>query len=200
MSQLHSFRGTISFRSAKAILATLPLFVICMSSTSAQEAPGYVVHPNREVRVADLSSPTSPSANAIAGDLEIILHNPAICCGKNSALENEVTSPSSLQELSSKLQGRHVLGDGRSVVLNAEYTARSSMTPDLIISTLLDQRAPILEWKLHFYVLYGAVFDETRYDDGRRQYAIKRLLLRDPRHLDERGEVSFNRESDDRMK
>jgi len=95
------------------------------------------------------------------------------------------------------LQGRHVLSDGRSVTVSAEYVPQNSITPDLMISALLKQHALLIEWRAHFYVLYGVVFDETRYDSGLAQYAVHKLLLRDPRFSDQRRDVEFNRETDD---
>ncbi|MBZ5663979.1 MAG: hypothetical protein LAO30_05195 [Acidobacteriia bacterium] len=158
-------------------------------------------HPNQEVRVTNLPSLTASSANpsaVLATALETVLRDKAICCGKDSALEDVVLSaPPSLRELSSKLQGRHVLGDGRTVMVSADYVPQSSISPDLMISALVDQHAPLIEWKSHMYVLYGVIFDETRYDDGRRQYAVKKLLLMDPRFSDQRRDVEFNRATDD---
>ena len=177
--------------------------VICVGaavSASAQGGQGYAFRPNQEVRVTGLSSVTASSSNpsaVLAAALEIILHDRDVCCGKGSALEDTVLSaPPSLREISDKLQGSHVLGDGRSVVVNADYTSQSAITADLMISAMLDQHAPLIAWKSHFFVLCGAVFDETRYDDGRRQYAIKKLMLRDPRFSDQRADAVFNRESD----
>lgn len=169
--------------------------------TSGQDGPA-VVLPNQEVRVTNLPFLASSSSNAsavLASALETILHDKAVCCGKNSALENIVLSaPQSLSELSAKLQGRHVLNDGRSVAINGEYVAHSEITPDYIVSTLLHQRAPLIEWKSHlFYVLYGATFDETRYDSGERQYAIRKLLLLDLRFSDQRRQVEFDRQTGD---
>jgi len=200
MSDLPSSPNRVVFSPAPVLLASLVLALIASVSANAQGGQGYAFHPNQEVRVRGLSSSSAPSSNAsavLAAALEIVLHHKAVCCGKNSALEDIVLSaPPSLRELSSKLQGAHILSDGRSVMVNADYVSQGATTPDLIISLLLDQHAPLLDWKSHVYVLYGAVFDETRYDDGRRQYGIKRLLLRDPRFSDQRGEVVFNRETD----
>jgi hypothetical protein len=103
----------------------------------------------------------------------------------------------SLKELSAKLQGRHLLRDGRPIVVNAEYFPQSSIGPGLIISPLQDQHPLLIEWKSHVYVLYGATFNETRYYSGEREYAVVKLLLLDPRFSDQRREVEFNRESDD---
>ena len=166
----------------------------------AQDEISYV-HPNQEVRVANLPSLTASSTSksaVLATALETILENRALCCGKGSALEDIVLSnPASLMDVSIKLQGKHVLGDGRSVIVSAGYVPQGSITPDLMIGVLMDQHALLIEWKAHLYVLHGAIFDKTVYTSGRQQLAIRKLLLRDPRFSDQRSEVEFNRATDD---
>ncbi len=107
------------------------------------------------------------------------------------------SDPVSLQELSAKLRGRHLLSDGRHITVSAEYFSQSSIYANLIVRTLLDQHAPLIAWKTHLYVLYGAIFDETRYYSGPREYAIHKLFLLDPRFSDQRREIVFNRDIDD---
>jgi len=200
LEKLRSSRKNRSFSTAKVLVAVSVLGCIPTASALAQNTWGYV-HPNQEVRVANLPSLTAPSTNAsavLATALETILHDKAVCCGKNSALgDTALSAPLSLKELSARLQGRHVLSDGRSVTVSAEYVPQNSITPDLMISALLKQHALLIEWRAHFYVLYGVVFDETRYDSGLAQYAVHKLLLRDPRFSDQRRDVEFNRETDD---
>ena len=67
----------------------------------------------------------------------------------------------------------------------------------VIVGALLGQHTLLIEWKSHWYVLYGAIFNETRYSSGMQQYAILKLLLLDPRFSDQRRETEFNRETDD---
>jgi hypothetical protein len=201
LKQLRPSQTNLSLWNAKALFACFVLGSIAAVSGFAQDTPGYVFHPNQEVRVADLPSLTAPSTRpsaVLAAALETILHQKAVCCGKNSALEDTVLSaPLSLEELSAKLQGRHVLSDGRSVMVRAEYVPQSSITPDVMIGALMNQHALLLEWKSHFYVLYGAIFDETVYTSGQRQFAVHKLLLLDPRFSDPRRETEFNRGTDD---
>ncbi len=186
---------------AKASFACSILICIATLSALAQDEPAYVFHPNQDVRVAHLPLLTAQSTNpsaVLAAALETIFRDQAVCCGKNSALEDTVlAAPPSLQELCAKLQGRHVLSDGRSVTVNAEYVPQSSITPDLMISALIDQRPLLIKWKSRFYVLYGAIFDETVYSSGQRQFAVHKLLLLDPRFSDRRRDVEFNRDRDD---
>jgi hypothetical protein len=179
------------------------IFVSCL--VQGQEGNASVFLPNQEVRVADLPALTAPSKSSSAvltTVLETVLNDKTVCCGRDSALEDSVlyaaeSDPVSLQELSAKLRGRHLLSDGRHITVSAEYFSQSSIYANLIVRTLLDQHAPLIAWKTHLYVLYGAIFDETRYYSGPREYAIHKLFLLDPRFSDQRREIVFNRDIDD---
>jgi hypothetical protein len=126
-----------------------------------------------------------------------------VCCGKDSALEDvalyaTLSAPFSLRELSTRLQGRHLLSDGQPILVNAEYLSHDSISPALIINTLTEQHAQLIQWKSQVYVLYGALFDETRdSQSGVRAYAIRKLFLLDLRFSDQRREAVFDRETDD---
>ena len=202
MKELLLSRINRPYLTAKTIFACLVL--VCMATVSAfaqDVSPGWFLH-NQEVYVANLPLLTAPSAEAsavLATALETILQDRDVCCGKDSGLEDAVLSaPSSLKELSAKLQGRHVLGDGLSIVVRAEYFPKSSILPNLIVKTLMDQQPMLLKWKSHIYVLYGATYDETRaYDSGVRQFVIHKLWLLDPRYSDRRRETELNAETDD---
>jgi hypothetical protein len=166
-------------------------------------AYGQVYYPNQEVRVSDLPSLTAKSTNAsdvLATSVEIIFRDKEVCCGKNSALEDRVQSadPLSLKDVGDKLQGRHVLSDGRPIMVTAEYLPAASVNSGALISALMEKRAPLMEWNSHLYVVYGVIFDETLdYSTGARSDAIRKFLLLDTRFSDERREVSFNRLTDD---
>jgi hypothetical protein len=176
------------------------LVVSCVAQDQGQDSC-YLFSANEEARVSNLPSITTASkdtSSVIATAVEMALHDQILCCGKDSALGDTVLSePRSLRELATKLQGRHLLSDGRPIVVNAEYSSQSSINSGVIIGALQDQRAPLLEWKSHVYVLYGAVFGETRCQSGARQYSIVKLLLLDPRFSDQRREAVFNRDTDD---
>ena len=165
-------------------------------------ASGQQVLPNREVRVGDLPVRTAQSTDSMAvlvAELETIFHDPAVCCGKNSALEDTVrwADPLALKELSTKLQGRHILSDGRMIMVTAEYLPQESIHADWIITALVKRHALLMEWNSHLYVLYGAVFNETVDENGHRDLVIQKLLLLDSRFSDTRREVSFDRATDD---
>jgi hypothetical protein len=187
-------------------ISVLFVFALAACLADGQDGRSSVFLANQEVRVADLPTLTAPSkrqSTVFATALETVLHDKTVCCGKDSALEDvalyaTLSAPLSLKELSAKLQGRHLLSDGRPIVVSAEYVPQSSISPGLIIASLRQQHAPIIEWKSHVYVLYGANFDETRDpSSGVRDYAIRKLLLLDLRFSDQQRETSFDRETDD---
>lgn len=203
MNKPRLFSTNPAFLTEQVLIACLLLGSLA-ASAFAQDTPGYVFHPNQEVHVTNLPARTAQSGNKVsvlAAALETILQDKSVCCGKNSALEDTVlVAPPSLKELSTQLQGKHVLSDGRSVIVNAEYVPQGSITPDLMISSLMDQHALLMNWNSHSYVLYGAIYDETVFDSGQRQLAIRKLLLLDPRFSDQRSKIEFNRETDDWQK
>ncbi|MFZ0957019.1 MAG: hypothetical protein WAN60_11805 [Candidatus Sulfotelmatobacter sp.] len=142
--------------------------------------------------------PSNDASAVIAAAVQAVLHDPTLCCGKDSALGDLVHSePRTLKELSTKLQGRHLLSDGRPIVVNADYTPQVSINSGSVIGALKEQRASLLEWKSHVYVLYGAIYGENRCVSGARQYSIAKFLLLDPRFSDQRRDTVFNRETDD---
>ena len=187
----------------RAFLLVLSGFAVSCLAYGQQEGSVTVFLPNQEVRVPGLPSLTAPSKSAaLATALEIVLHDKAVCCGKDSALEDAalyttLSGAVSLKEFSAKLQGKHLLNDGRPILVNAEYFPPSSMNAGLIVGALQDQHAALFEWQSHVYVLYGAIYNETRDYSGTRQYALQKLLLLDPRFSDRRREVVFDRETDD---
>ena len=203
MKELLLSRINRPYLTAKTLFACVVLICVATVSACAQDvSPGTWFLHNQEVYVANLPLRTAPSAEAsavLATALETILPERDLCCGKDSGLEDAVLSaPSSLRALSAKLQGRHVLGDGLSVTVRAEYFPKSSIDPNFTIKTLMDQQPMLLKWKSHIYVLYGATYDETRtYDMGARQFVIHKLWLLDPRYSDQRRETELNAETDD---
>lgn len=177
-------------------------FVACFAH--GQENGGVFLS-NQKVRVSNLPSLTAASKArpaVLATGLEIVLHDKAVCCGKDSALADAVlyeslSDPLSLKELGAKLQGRHLTSDNQPIVVSAQYVPESSISADSIVRTLLEQHALLIEWKSHVYVLYGALFNEIRDYSGAREFTVVKLFLIDPRFSDDRREVVFNRETDD---
>ena len=172
-----------------------------------QESGGSVFLAHQEVRVADLPALAAPSKNrsdVLATALAIVVHDKTVCCGKDSALADavayaELSNPASLEDLRTRLQGKHRGSDGPPVVVDAQYIPESAITGDAIVRSLLMQHAQIIEWKARIYVLYGALYNEDRDYSGTRAFSVEKLFLVDPRFSDEQKgrEVVFNRETDD---
>jgi hypothetical protein len=175
------------------------LAVSCLAQDQSTDIC-YLFLADEELHVTNLPSLTAPSSDistVIATAVQTVLHDKTLCCGKDSALGDSLSEPRSLKELSTTLQGRHLLSDGRPIRVNAEYATQTSINAGSIVGSLQDQHASLLEWKSHVYVLYGAIFGETRCQSGARQYSIVKLLLLDPRFSDQRREAVFNRATDD---
>jgi len=160
-------------------------------------------HATKEVRISDLPSLTSKSrdrSDVLAASVQIIFRDKDICCGRNSALEDDIqrADSRSLKDVSATLQGRHLLSDGRPITVTADYVPAAAINSGALIAALTEQRAPLMEWNSHLYVVYGAVYVETvDSESGSTMDAIRTLLLLDTRFSDERRQVTFNRLTDD---
>jgi hypothetical protein len=161
-----------------------------------------IYYPDQEIRINDLPSLTAKSRNTsdvLATSLEIIFRDKAVCCGKNSALGDSAQSadPKSLKDVADKLQGRHLLSDGRPIVVSAEYLPAASLNSGWLLGGLTQKYALLMEWNSHLYVVHGVIFDQTLDQDGGIMNAIHKILLLDARFSDERRDVSFDRLKDD---
>jgi len=155
------------------------------------------------IRVNDLPklmARTSEPSDVLMTSLDTILHDREVCCGKNSALEDSVqrADPTSLQDVAVKLQGRHLLSDGRPILVTARYIAADAIYGYGLIETLQQKHAMLMMWKSHLYVLYGVKYVED-YDPntGTGTDNVSKLLLIDARYSDERRNVEFDRQTDD---
>ena len=176
--------------------ALLLCFALCCSACSQ------TYYPNTEVRIRNLPSITAKSkdpSDVLAAAVAIVLRDEDICCGKNSALEDDVqrADPKSLKDVAAKLQGRHLLSDGRPVMITAEYVPANSLVSGTFIGTLNDQHPLLMEWNSHLYVVYGEIYSTIISADGERIDSILKIFLIDPRYSDQRREVIFDRQTDD---
>jgi len=181
------------------------LLIVVSSVAFGQDTGGFKIYrPNQEVRVPQLPALVARShdpGDVLLSSLDIAFHDPSICCGKNSALEDRALAadPASLKEIASKIQGRWLLSDGRPVQVTADFVPEGG-TVDIsyrIINPLLGKRPLLIVWNSHLYVLYGAVYDEVVDSVEGSAYMIHKLLLLDTRYSDARREVTFNRDTDD---
>ena len=183
-----------------------PLLLMLVSCFAfGQENPGgQVYRANEEIRVPQLPALMARShdlSDVLLTSLDIVFHDPALCCGKDSALEDRALAadPLSLKEVASRVQGRQDLSDGRPIRITAEVLpdAPGIDISSRIVTSLLDKHAMIMTWNSHLYVLYGAMFDAVGNDDRSSQFMIHKLFLVDPRYSGPRREVVFNRDTDD---
>jgi hypothetical protein len=167
-------------------------------------AYGQIYYPKQEVHISDLPALTARTTNAsdvLATSMEIIFRDKGVCCGKKSALEDRVKSsdPMSLKNIGDKLGGRHLLSDGRPIMVTAEYwpAAAGNSNSGNPISEIMKKRALLMEWNSHLYVVYGVIYDTIYNPEGGSGNMILKFLLLDARFSDERRKVSFNRQTDD---
>ena len=165
--------------------------------------PGYpLIHPNQEIRVPDLprlKARTRDRSDVLLTSLDIIFHNHEICCGRDSALEDSAqqADPRSIKDIVAKLQGRHLLGDGRPITVNATDMMPYSPNPTAIVDALAQKQALLLMWNSRLYVMAGVLYDESYYQDGTRTDTINKFYLLDTRYSDGRRDVTFTRTKDD---
>ncbi|MGA7926140.1 MAG: hypothetical protein WCA20_09100 [Candidatus Sulfotelmatobacter sp.] len=191
-----------SFSSAFLVLVKLVGRVVALCLAVCCFAYTQEYYPNQEVRINDLPSLTSKSRDAsdvLAASVEIILRDKEICCAKNSALEDSVQSadPKSLKDIAAKLQGRHLLSDGRPIMVTAEYVPATSLVAGTLIGTLSEKQPLLMEWNSHLYVVSGLIYSTTYTPEGERIDSILKIFLLDPRFSGQRREVTFDRSTDD---
>lgn len=160
------------------------------------------IRPNQEIRVPDLprlKARTRDRSDVLLTSLDIIFHNHEICCGRDSALEDSAqqADPRSMKDIVAKVQGRHLLGDGRPITVNVTDMMPYSPNPTAIVDALAKKQALLLMWNSRLYVLAGALYDESYYQDGTTTDTINKFYLLDTRYSDGRREVTFTRLKDD---
>jgi len=165
-------------------------------------ALGQVAYPNLEVHISDLpalKARTKDPAGVLRASLETILRDRDVCCGNDSALEDslERVDPASLKDLAAKLQGRHLLSDGRPIMVTAAYLAPDAIGADALINALQGKQALLMEWDSHLYLCYGVTYRRDYDANGSLLDTILTFLLLDTRYSDSGREVVFNRATDD---
>lgn len=183
--------------------ALLALYLLASGFAKAQ-----VLNSDMEVRVGGLPSLMARShdlSDVLSTSLDTILHTQHICCGKDSALGDSVAAanPSSLKDVAAKLQGRHLLSDGRPVQVTAEFWPSNEINSGRVIGALTDQNALLMLWNSQLYVVYGAVYQwfwAGSNEGGSAQTTLHKFLLLDTRYSDSRRHLEFNRLTNDLSK
>ena len=167
---------------------------------------GQLLYQDQVIEVPDLPSlvARSPhSADVMLTSLDTIFHDSEVCCGKDSALEDSASAadPKSLKDVASRLQGRHLLGDGRPIMVTATYSTADAVNSGMLITWFQNHHAALMQWNSRVYVVHGIVYQWTANgtpDTGEQDgTVIHKFLLWDTRYSDSRREVVFNRETDD---
>ena len=169
-------------------------------------AYGQLLNIDQEIEVRDLPSITSPSRHSpdvLVTSLKTVLHNPDVCCGKDSALVDSVekADPKSFQDVATRLNGRHLLGDGRPIMVIAEFFLTDKMSAGYLVTTMTSQHAPLMQWNSHIYVVHGLIYfwqpSGTPDAPSGPVAVVHKFLLWDTRYSDSRREVVFDRDTDD---
>ena len=183
-----------------------PLFVLTLCIAFSRCAYGQQTYVDQEARVSDLpmlTARTHDAADVLATSLEMVVHDPGVCCGKDSALEDSVerADPAALKDVAARLQGRHLLSDGRPIAVSAEFWSPEAVSAGKLANVLNSGHALLMMWNSRIYVLYGVVYRWVDSSPDAGPYTIlRKMLLLDTRFADERREVEFNRETDDPAK
>lgn len=181
-------------------LAALAGFLAGTVGGSAQvagpETTIYVHH------LPKLMARTKDPSDVLLTALHTVINDDDVCCDEDSALGDIVqeADPNSLKDLAGKLAGRHLLSDGRPIMVTTEYLTPENVRAGHLIKMIEDQHAALLLWDSHFYVVNGLVYvSVTNWAENAASESpvIRKLLLLDTRYSDQRRKVEFNRETED---
>lgn len=193
------------FRSPARVL--LVLIVIVSSLLCASYAQ--ILNQDTELDVHGLPflmARTPQASDVLLTSLDTVIRDRGVCCGPDSALEDssKAADPRSLRDVATKLDGRHLLDDGRPIKVTAEYISADALNSGYLLDMMKSQHPPIMEWNSHLYVVHGIIYFWVEYGSpdspGPTEVAIHKFLLWDTRYSDERREVVFNRDTDDLSK
>jgi hypothetical protein len=167
-----------------------------------------ILYQDQEVRVHDLPSlmaRTHDPSDVLLTSLDTVFRDREICCGRDSALEDaaQKPDPKSLRDIAAKLDGRHLLSDGRPIHIQAEYLTPDAVTAAAVVNRIVNQHAPLMMWNGHLYVVYGVVYVWSAADPTTGAppvMYIHKFLLWDTRFSDSRRNVVFDRQTEDPSK
>ena len=173
-------------------------------------AYGQILNQDEEIHVHSLPAlmaRTPHSSDVLLTSLDTVFHDHDICCGRDSALGDsaEAADPHSLKDVATKLDGRHLMGDGRPIKVTARFVAPDQISSGEVIGSVMDQHAVLMRWDSQMYVVHGVIYrwvaTSGSPDGGITEgTVIHKLLLWDTRYSDSRREVVFDRTIDDLSK
>jgi hypothetical protein len=175
--------------------------------TTPMPRPAVKLSPDQNVDIAGLTSATAEQKCenwAWAAGLETILHTQNVDLKQKywvvKADGGEVCKEGSidLSALSPYINGEYVLDDGRHVRLEATTINGLPQGIDAFILAPQAGRPLMLVWKGHPYLYVGMGYEELRFADGQREFAVTKLKFLDPMASDPSKQVVyFDREKDD---
>lgn len=198
MARLHVPKSSAWFLSNLLII----LCLLCFGHAQ-------ILNQDTELEAHDLPflmARTPHASDVLLTSLDTVIHDRDICCGRDSALEDssQAADPGSLKDVATKLDGRHLLGDGRPIQVTAEYFSPDTLNSGYLLAMIKSQHPPIMQWNSHLYVVHGIVYLWVEYGSsdspGPTEVVIHKFLLWDTRYSDSRREVVFNRDTDDMSK
>ena len=187
---------------SRPILSRPTSFIAILCLALGACASGQESYINLEVQVSDLpvlQAHSKDPSDVLAASLGTVVQDREVCCGKDSALDDSLqrADPASLPDVAAKLQGRQLLGDGRPIMVTAKFIAPDAINSYLLLETLRQKHALLMQWKSHLYVCYGVTYRKDYDANGNVTYTILTFRLIDTRYSDARREVVFDRETDD---
>lgn len=198
------------FTSKDKLASAFPIAVCILFSVLplCATADAQILNQDQEIQLHNLPFLTARSKDA--GDvlltaLETVVNDREICCSRDSALHDSAlrADPTSLKDVSLKLQGRQLLSDGRSVKVTADCVSSDSLNAGRLIASIQSQQAALIKWHSHVYVLHGVVYRwiaSGNIESYSPTTVIHKLLLWDIRFSDARRDVVFDRTTDDLSK
>lgn len=194
--------GAWMTRHSRLLFVLISFFLIsCLSNAQ-------ILYQDQEVQVHDLPSlmaRTHDPSDVLLTSLDTVFGDREMCCGRDSALEDaaQKPDPKSLPDIAAKLDGRHLLSDGRPIHIHTEYVAPDSVTAGAVVNQIVNQHAPLMMWNGHLYVVYGVVYIWSAADPTTGAppvMYIHKFLLWDTRFSDSRRNVVFDRQTGDASK
>jgi len=93
------------------------------------------------------------------------------------------------------------LGDGRPIMVTAQFIELADINSGLLITALREKHAMLFEWNSHLYVCYGVSYRrDFDYTSGTETDTVQKFLLLDTRYSDSRRQTVFDRATDDSSK
>lgn len=194
-------------RPSRFVPRSLIVALTALLSSLANSQPLYQEQTLTVRDLPTLMARTTDPSDVLLTSLDTIFHNRTICCGRNSALEDDAqkADPKSLKDVANRLGGRHLLADGRPIMVTTDFLAADTVGAGTLVKAMLDHHAALIEWNSHIYVVHGIVFVWTNDyapdgSTGAETPIVRKLLLWDIRYSDARREVVFDREKEDATK